>query len=530
MRKIGITLIVVLLVVAGAFFGLRQLRETRASAATAPQTMPLRRSSLIATVNAAGNVSARADTVITFRSAGKVAAVKVQAGDQVAAGDDLMQLDTTDFELDVAKARLSLATAEAQLVKAQQGASAADLAAAQASLQSARENLANVQAGPTQDQIASAQATLQSAQERYQQLQAGPSGNEIASAEANLEKARIALQQAQVTYSEDSADPSKAGAAAATYQRAILDYDVALANYNLALEGAKASDVQNALAQVRQAQDTLDKLLASPTESELAAAQSQVAQAESQVDKLTTGPTDEDLAIAEAQVEQAKLSLQQSERRLAEATLTAPFAGTVTAVNFTVGEYATGAQPAVSLADLSAFVIEVPVAEVDVVRVQPGQPVEISVDALRGVALRGEVSEISPVATITQGVVNYTVKILVREPDPSVRAGMTATVRIVVERKDDVLLVPSRIVDSTGPQPTVPVLRGEAVVSVPVTLGASNETMTEIVEGLSEGDLIVLDADTAGQMQGVPRFFGMQGGGPPGAVRPQGGAVSGVGQ
>lgn len=514
MKRALVVVVVGIAVVAGIVAVGPQLAAARTQAAAAPlRTVRVERGELVTTVNAAGNIAARALTSLSFRTLGQVKAVTVELGQVVAEGEVLMELDGTDVELDVAKARLSLATAENQLAKARAGATESELAAAQAGLASAQENLAKVQAGPTREQMAATEATLASARQRYQQLQSGPSDDELATARAGLEKATVALQQAQVNYADKSDDPNQSGAAEEAYRRALLDLEVAQANYNLATKGASSADLQNALAQVRQAEDSLQRLRTSPTEAELAAAQSQVAQAQSQVDRLLSGSTTQDLAIAETQVEQARLTLQQAERRLQDTRLVAPFGGTVTDIGYRAGEYVTANAPAVSLADLSAFELEVPVAEVDVTRVRAGQPVEVGLESQREVRLRGVVAYVNPVAQVTQGVVSYRVTIEISEPDAALRSGMTAEARIVVEERQGVLLVPTRAVRPEGSGYVAEVLRDGQVVTVPVRLGAASETMSEVLEGLSEGDEVVVravDNATGGQ----PTFFGMPGGRP----------------
>jgi HlyD family secretion protein len=516
-RNVVIVVALVVLVVAG-FVGFRRLNNSAGASAAELQTVPVQRDTLVATVSAAGNIAAKADTTLAFRIAGTVKAVYVQEGDHVEAGQVLMELDTTELELEVAKARLSLATAEAQLAKTKAGPTAAELTAAQAALESARENLKKVQAGPTAAEIAAAEAALKAAQDEYQRVISRPDPEEIEQARLKLEQARNSLWSAQTQRDAVKGRKTSTPEAIASAEAAVANAEVAVRLTEIAYEQAQrpatAAEIQNAAAQVQRAQDELDRLRNSPTPAELAAAEAQVAQAEAQLEKLIAGPTEEDLAIAEAQVEQARLSLQQAEQKLGDAKLIAPFAGTVVEVNYGEGEYVTANQPAVRLVDLSALEIEVPLAEIDVARVAPGQEAEIVLDALPDVTLRGRVTYIAPVATITQGVVNYPVKIEIENPDPAVRPGMTAGVSIVVERREDVLVVPNRAVRTVGRQRVVEVLYQGQVIQVPVTLGMSNETMTEVVSGLKEGDQVVVSGATTTQAatRGVGGFFF---GGPP---------------
>ena len=220
---------------------------------------------------------------------------------------------------------------------------------------------------------------------------------------------------------------------------------------------------------------------------------------------------DDDLAISQAQVNQAQGSLTQAKQKLDQAKLIAPFGGTVTSVNLTEGQYVTANAAAVTLVDLTGLEIKVPLPETDVPRVAAGQSVAVTLDALPGVTLNGKVTWVPPVATISQGVVNYPVTIEIAQPDPAVRVGMTASVGIVVERRDSVLMVPNRAVRTSGRQRSVEVLVDGQPTEVPVTLGVSNDSYTEVASGLMEGDVVVLRTTTTssqGQLGGMGRMFG----------------------
>jgi multidrug resistance efflux pump len=106
----------------------------------------------------------------------------------------------------------------------------------------------------------------------------------------------------------------------------------------------------------------------------------------------------------------------------------------------------------VSLVDLTALEIKASLSETDVARVASGQQVQITLDALTGVVLTGTVTYVPVVATISQGVVNYPVTIEVDKSDPAVRVGMTASVRIMIDQRDNVLLVSNRAVSTSGRQ------------------------------------------------------------------------------
>jgi multidrug efflux pump subunit AcrA (membrane-fusion protein) len=109
-------------------------------------------------------------------------------------------------------------------------------------------------------------------------------------------------------------------------------------------------------------------------------------------------------------------------------------------------------------------------------------------------------------------VVTYPVTIEVDDPDPALRPGMTAAASIIVERREDVLVVANRAIQVAGGQRTVTVLYEGQQIVVPVTLGLVGATTSEVAEGaLQEGDVIVLNASSTTQsgatFRGGPGVF-----------------------
>jgi HlyD family secretion protein len=405
-----------------------------------------------------------------------------------------MALDTTDLEAEVAQAGLSLAISEAQLAKLRAGPTATELASARANLESAREGLAKVLEGPTEAQLAASVAALTAAQDSYQQVLDGPDADQILIAKADMERADVALRQAQAEYDKYAwMQGFEASPQAAALQQATIDYQRAAANYRLTVQDPTTGEVQNALAQVQRAQDELDRLKDSPVAAEIATAEAQVAQAESQLDTLTRGATDEDIAVAEAQVAQAEVALGQAERRLGKAQLLAPFSGKVIAVTYDVGDFVTANLPAISLADKSAYEIEVLVDEVDIAQVSPGQRAEVSLDSYPDLVLEGMVRMVAPQGIVTQGVVNFPVTVELSSedlPDTGALGGtgilleMTANVRILLEEREGVLLVP------------LDTIRREGTVEYVVVPGAAGELRrVQVLTGQLDGDQVEVQGD-----------------------------------
>jgi len=457
------------------------------------QTVPVRKGPLVVTVRAIGAVTSPPEVALNFGIGGRLKELKVAEGDVVRAGDVLAQLDTTDLELRVAQAEAALALSQAQLARTKAGATESELASAKASLAAAQANYEQLKAGPLPADLAAAEAALKSAESSYKQLLAGPNKDEVTIAKANLEKAKIALQKAQAEYDKFAWQQGfEASPQAAALQQATVDYQQALASYNLAMTGPTSDELDKAQAQIAQARAQLEKLRASPTSAELKSAAAQVARAQAEVDRLLNSPTPEELAIAQAQVRQAQIALEQARRQLSYATLVAPISGTVVAVEARVGQSVSAATPIITLADLTHLQVKAGVNEIDIGRVQEGQKAIIHLDALPGRELAGRVSEIAPLPIVTAGVVNYPVTIELAPSNASVRPGMTAQVEIITSQKADALLVPREALRMRDGKWVVRVLRHGSPVEVEIEIGQRKDRVVEVLKGLAEGEEVVI--------------------------------------
>jgi HlyD family secretion protein len=234
-----------------------------------------------------------------------------------------------------------------------------------------------------------------------------------------------------------------------------------------------------------------------PAYGPIAAAQAGVEQAEAALQRLLRGPSAEDVRIAELEVRQAQAALESARYNLAGAELIAPYAGFVAAVNLQVGDVVTSAVPAVVLADLSRYYLDVSVDEVDVALVEPSQTVSLTVDALPTMPLAAIVERVAPSSTVNEaGVVSYAVRLALDpgEAAEALRGGMTATAAIIVDEVHDVIVVPNWAIrrDRDTGASYASVLRGGTVQEVPVELGLRDEAVSQVLAGLDVGDVVAV--------------------------------------
>lgn len=256
----------------------------------------------------------------------------------------------------------------------------------------------------------------------------------------------------------------------------------------------------------------LNKLQAPPDASQLATAEEKVKEAQAQLDKLLAGPTAIDLKLSQNSIDQRVSALAAAQNKLSDAqaalanySVVAPFDGMVGSLT---------AQPDVDISSGGTAVTMITnqkiatlaLNEVDASKVAVGQKATLTFDAIDSLSMTGEVAEVSPLATVSQGVVSYTVKIAFDTQDDRIKSGMSVSASIVTEVKADVLTVPNSAVKSQNGQYYVQTLANtsstnansaglvtssQTPVNIPVTTGVTNGTLTEIVTGLKEGEQVI---------------------------------------
>lgn len=576
----GVVLLVAL--ISGAFAAFARPAPAAGALPEGWQTVSAEPGTISSTVSATGNVEPASQAELRFAASGTVTEILVSPGDAVAAGQPLARIDASALQLKIEQAEADLAQAQADYDGLLDGASESEIAEAQARISQARSQYQQTASSVSQADIAAARADLESARAALAELQSGAANDELAAAEEKVaaaqtaldqgrvdlsaakEKARLdveakanALRTAQEEYSRIYWDNKRLESAPgdlpqeyidqeAQALRAVEDAEAALAQANVAYEqarqdeinklqqyeaaltsavaardkvtaGPKADELAKARAEVQRAQASLDELTGANRSSDLAAQAANIEIAQAGLDKLNEAPTESTLASRQAAVLKAEVALKQAQRDLADATLSAPFAATIARVDMQVGEPA-DTSAIIAVVDLSSYHVDVPVDELDIAQVAPGQRVTISLDALPDAAIGGVVTRIAPEATRSeQGTTTYEVTVTLDEDSAGVRAGMTAIVEIITAEKTDALLVPRRAVRSeggtsyvlvpTGGDPTPGDAPGQLVPASErreITLGLSNSESVEVLSGLSAGDEILVQDVVSTFLPGGP--------------------------
>lgn len=333
---------------------------------------------------------------LSFLAQGRVAEILVTKGDQITKGQVLAILsDSEPAVANLTAAKLELASAEQSLNILLR---TSDLATAQAQLNLATAQDAYNKAVWNRKDIDTPQVTDQ---------------NKIDAINASIIIAQDKVEKAQKEYdkfseSEDS-DPLKAGAL----------NNLAQAKMNL--RNAQNNLIYNYLDPSNQ-----DVLI---SDGKVEVAKAQLADAQSEYDRLKNGPDAEKLAVAQARVDNAAAQVAAAQYAVDNYEIKAPFTGIVADINIAESEQITPNSWAIAVINPSSWYVDTnDLTEFDIVNINIGDSVTVTVDALPELELTGTVEEISLAPKTSAGDILYTVHILINDPDPRIKWGMTAEV------------------------------------------------------------------------------------------------------
>jgi HlyD family secretion protein len=294
----------------------------------------------------------------------------------------------------------------------------------------------------------------------------------LAQAQLALSSAEYNLDKAQQIYTQADLNAAKA----------------AVSNANTYLQYAKSMlEEANSVEQIEF------------WENEVYQAEVNLAAAEQRRDEMLAGGESAEVTLSRLEVAAARKALEQAQKDLGEATITAPFDGTVGAIYVDEGDIIPPPTMAPTVAIYfitpTSLELKAEVDEIDIPDVEVGQGAVIEVDAITDDLFEGTVTSVSPVPVIEAGLVLYEVTIsLVIPADAGVMVGMSATADIMIDESEDTLLVPERAVGRDD--------QGNSIVWVSVdgqleqrtvVVGISDGLKTEILEGLSEGDMVSVE-------------------------------------
>lgn len=431
------------------------------------------RSDLSVTVSGTGSLLPARQTALVFAANAPVIEVLKPVGAFVEEGEVIARIDATDFLSTLDDAQLAV---------------------------EAQELAFNALTAPARDvDVAVAEAAVTAAQAAYNAaLQTGPDANQREIARLQIELARNQLWQSQLQAEtpiisidlnslpipDDIPDDvinqiNEQLAGLFAPDRASAETGLRQLEYQVQIAGANYDSVQSQ----------------GPDLGSLNSANAGRIQAQIALDRLLDGAVPEDIEQASIQLEQARLALEQARTALKNTELTAPFSGVIAENNLIAGQLPPTRDPSIVIMDTSHYFLDLPIDETDIVQVSVGQGVEIVLDALPNQTLTGTVTRVSQTPTRIGNLVTYLARVQLDSTDAPIRVGMSATARITTQEVNDVLVLRNnfiRIDRNTQRAYVTVAAAGGGYEEIEVTLGVRNDTLSEIVSGLEEGQQVVL--------------------------------------
>ncbi len=299
------------------------------------------------------------------------------------------------------------------------------------------------------------------------------------------------------------------------YTQSELDGDKSVASAAVSSMSSGISSIQtakqNLVDAITNAQNSLDSAKLSAT-SQLNSAENQIKSSHSswqsakdQLEKLTKPATEQAIASARSQVISAQAALEQAQNNYDNTIITAPFDGQMAIMNVQVGDQVSGSTIIGALITTQK-IATLSLNEVDASKIKVGDKVITTFDAVDGLSITGKVFQIDMLGTVSQGVVNYTVKVSFDTQDEQVKPNMSANCEIITTAKTDVVAVPNSAVktDNSGNYYVQMLDANGSPFNKTVQTGIANESITEIISGLNEGDKVVTQTIITGGATQVP--------------------------
>lgn len=442
---------------------------------------------LTVTVSATGSIAPIRQVPLLFELIAPVQDILVSEGQTVTTGDILAILQTTDYEATLFDAQVALNLQQIAFDTLTSPAREEDIAVAEAAVTAAQASVnAAFSTSLSQNQTA----------EEIARLQVELAGNQLWQAQLQRDAAVTSSTIPLIDINNlppeiiDNVPPE-------ILDEVILNINNLLGGISPSLNASQfdvqlnqlGAGVEIAESNYSAAQNrTLDV-------SALSASEVALLQAQQTLDRLLNGAKPEDVELAQIDLQRTQLTLQQAELLLKRTQLVASFDGLIAQNNLTIGELPPTQLPAIILMDVSNFVVDLPVDETDVVKVESGQKVEFALDALPDATITGVVERVSLTPTRVGSLVTYLVRVRLDPTDEPIKVGMSVTARIATQELQSVVLVPNRYIriERATQQAFITIERAMGQFEeIEIEIGARNDRFTQVKSGVNVGDVVVL--------------------------------------
>lgn len=451
---------------------------------------PAQRRDIRKTVDVTGQLVALQDVVVGAEGGGRLAAVNVQEGDSVSAGQTVAVMDTTELSAQLQQAQSNVTAA---LTREQQARVA--LSQARNQLQSARTQLALTDK-TTANAVRQAKSGVDLALQKLAVVRVGARPQEraqaeeqVRSAQANYDKARSDLKRYQALYREQAVSASQLDEKQAAFDSAQAQLNSAQQALSLIREGARQEDIRQAEIAVQQARDTLAR-------SEADRATVQLRREEVQNAEVGIRSAQAGIETAQAGTQQSRAGLRIAQEALSQAYIKSPINGIVAERRAEPGSQLMQGGAVMRIVNPKSVYFQAVVSESQFAQTREGQPAEVRVDALPGRVFAGRVTRILPVASAAARSFNVRISI---PPYPGLRSQMFARGSLLIDTRRGATVVRKEAVlyDPVTKTARIFVSKPSGVAEErKVTTGYTDNGNIEIVSGVNPGEQIIVTGQT----------------------------------
>ncbi len=501
----AVGIVVVAVIAAGAFYIYQNGNGTE-------ELLILQPSSFLQEVSISGRVIAESEADLGFAQGGRVERVTVSVGESVVAGDVLAEIENGEIVSLIDQRLATLEAEEAKLSALKQGTRPEEIAIAEADDASAQVQLDQARRALV-DAIQDAQVTASDAvRVNADQMFSNPTSlypqltftTSNAQTRSSVEAARATLEPLLVAWSAHGGALTLQSDINVADSEAVKNMGT-ISSFLSLLNGALSQSVPGLVSQTtlsgyaadvataRASVGTASTALTTADTAYKSALSAKIA-TEKALALKRAGTIQADIDAQEARVKAARASVSDARAQLKKTVITAPISGTVTVVDVKVGEVASANTPVITVLNTSGLIVESFVPEINVALITPSDPAVISLDAYgTDVTFSATVTSIDPAETLRDGVSTYRTTFTFNQFDARIKAGMTASIVVITDKRDDVLQIPQKVVVTRAGQKYVLVKAGDIFEERQVTVGAISSSGTiEIVSGLNAGDRVVV--------------------------------------
>jgi RND family efflux transporter MFP subunit len=537
-----ISLVALIIIIGAGYFVYGKITGTTGE--TRYVLSPVAKGTLISSVDGSGQVSALNQVTINPTVSGALTGVYVKPGDKVGSGQTLFVIDDTNAQKTVRDAEISLQNANLALQKLQLQNSDTNLNTALAkaydngfnSVSNAFLDLPSITNGLNNMFFKSSNGTSQLNIDWYAEQVTSAEADQAMLYKKDFSDAYNLAQTAYLknfndykTISRTSDSTTIDGLISETYNTTKLIADAIQAGNNyIDFIDSSLQKYNFKVPTIVATHEALLNTYTSQINSHLSDLLSVETTISSNKDSFTSSGLD--TQSAQISITQAQNSLLDAQQNLSYYYIKAPFSGVIASVPVIKGDNV-GSGTTLGTIITSTELATVTLNEVDVAKIALGEKATLTFSAIPDLSISGIVAQIDSLGTVSQGVVNYGVKISFDTSDNRVKPGMSVDAKIITKVEQNVLTVPNGAVKTQGGVSYVQMFDTALLAPLPgvqgspstipprnqtVQIGISDATSTEILSGLNEGDQIVtktITSTTKTATTTAPSILGNTGGG-----------------